>query len=112
MTEQSIKDLSYTITAPSTIPQPTVPGAEWEGVRDATKDAEPCAQAALGIVAGVEDCLNLYVYTPKVGGGEAVGGEGIEGKGKREKEKKYERGTICYGNRRERKNPDASNHQF
>ncbi|XP_027238198.2 cocaine esterase isoform X1 [Penaeus vannamei] len=45
---------------------PTVPGAEWEGVRDATKDGEPCAQAALGIVAGVEDCLNLYVYTPKM----------------------------------------------
>lgn len=69
-------------------------------MRDATKDGEPCAQAALGIVAGVEDCLNLYVYTPKVGGGEAVGGEGIEGMGKIEKEKNKERGTICNGRRR------------
>nr|XP_045620747.1 cocaine esterase-like [Procambarus clarkii] len=45
---------------------PTVAGAEWSGVLDATQPKQPCAQAALGITAGVEDCLNLYVYTPKV----------------------------------------------
>ncbi|KAG7162055.1 Liver carboxylesterase 2-like [Homarus americanus] len=45
---------------------PTLPGAEWSGVLDATQPGEPCAQAAIGIVAGIEDCLNLYVYTPKV----------------------------------------------
>lgn len=46
--------------------QPTVPGVQWQGVLDATQPGQPCAQAALGIVAGIEDCLNLYVYTPRV----------------------------------------------
>lgn len=45
---------------------PTMPGYEWEGVLDATEKGEPCAQAALGIMTGIEDCLNLYVYTPKL----------------------------------------------
>lgn len=72
-------------------PQPTVPGMEWEGVLDATKDGEPCAQAALGIVAGVEDCLNLYVYTPKVGVEKGQERESRErGKRERNKDKKQD----------------------
>ncbi|KAK8379070.1 hypothetical protein O3P69_019114 [Scylla paramamosain] len=37
----------------------------WEGTLDATHPRQPCAQAALGIMEGVEDCLYLFVYTPK-----------------------------------------------
>ncbi|KAK6997412.1 Carboxylesterase 5A, partial [Halocaridina rubra] len=44
---------------------PTLPGYEWEGIFDATQKGEPCAQAGMGIMTGKEDCLNLYVYTPK-----------------------------------------------
>ncbi|KAK8730723.1 hypothetical protein OTU49_007888, partial [Cherax quadricarinatus] len=43
-----------------------VTGVEWDGVLDATHPGMPCAQAALGITTGVEDCLNLYIYTPKL----------------------------------------------
>lgn len=45
---------------------PTLPGFEWEGVFDATKPGRSCAQAALGIMDGTEDCLHLYIYTPKL----------------------------------------------
>ncbi|KAK4325458.1 hypothetical protein Pmani_003909 [Petrolisthes manimaculis] len=45
---------------------PPRPGVTWEGVLDGSVAGPPCAQAALGIKAGQEDCLHVYVYTTKV----------------------------------------------
>ncbi|KAK3862921.1 hypothetical protein Pcinc_031259 [Petrolisthes cinctipes] len=45
---------------------PPRPGVTWEGVLDGSVAGEPCAQGALGIKSGVEDCLHIYVYTNKV----------------------------------------------
>ena len=39
----------------------------WNGELDGTKDAEPCAQGALGVMAGEEDCLYLNIFVPQVG---------------------------------------------
>ncbi|CAL4094682.1 unnamed protein product, partial [Meganyctiphanes norvegica] len=43
----------------------------WEGIKDVREVGPACAQAALGINKGEEDCLHLYVYTPKVPDAEA-----------------------------------------
>lgn len=46
----------------------TQPPESWEGVRDATKNCNICAQldTATRTVVGDEDCLYLNVYTPKL----------------------------------------------
>ncbi|XP_014483778.1 PREDICTED: venom carboxylesterase-6-like isoform X2 [Dinoponera quadriceps] len=50
--------------------QPPKPAAAWDGVRSAKDDAEICVQRNYLTnqeeVVGVEDCLYLNVYTPKV----------------------------------------------
>ncbi|XP_014487252.1 PREDICTED: venom carboxylesterase-6-like, partial [Dinoponera quadriceps] len=49
---------------------PPKPAAAWDGVRLAKDDAEKCTQQEIfyksRLIQGVEDCLYLNVYTPKV----------------------------------------------
>lgn len=100
MTEQSIKDPSYTI--PASFHDPTAHSA-----RRGVGRSAGCHEGRRTLCPGrPRDCRgrrglpqSLRLYAQGEGGGEGVG-EGIEGMGKIEKEKNKERGTICNGRRR------------